>query len=155
MAVFKSSLDFCEPQVNKCSNGPSPTVIVRAGTGFLAKPFTSRLKAAFRYPLTTMQFSLFFFGRIDSAVENQRKTGVGKGSVFTCFNAPYEPCSSGPDCSLVPGKGFAWATSVYNCHSGTWQLGHTGGQRSLSLAAAYSQQECGPTAVLKRECVCR
>ena len=45
MAAFKSSLDVCEPQVNKCSTGRPPTVAVRARTSFLAKLFVSLLKA--------------------------------------------------------------------------------------------------------------
>ena len=87
MAAFKNSLDFCEPQVNKCSTALSPTVAVRAGTCFLAILFVSRLKATFRYPLTTAAILSVFLGRMDSAAENRHKTGSGKGCVFRCFNA--------------------------------------------------------------------
>ena len=88
MAPCRSSLDLCESQVNKCSTSLSPKVASRAGTSFLAKPLTSRLKAVFRYSLITeATLSVFFLGRIDGAVENQLKTGVGKGNVFTCFSA--------------------------------------------------------------------
>ena len=78
MTAFKCSLNSCEPQVNKCSTGLSPTVAVRAGTCFLAIPFVSRLKATFRYPLTTEAILSVFLGRMDSAAENQRKTGDGE-----------------------------------------------------------------------------
>ena len=69
MTVFESSLDLFEPQVNKCSTGLSPTVASRAGTSFLARPFTSRLKAAFRYPLITEAIPSVFLGRIDSKIK--------------------------------------------------------------------------------------
>ena len=87
MATFKSFLHFCEPQVNKCSTGLSLTVAVHAGPCFLAIFFVSRLKATFRHPLTTEAILSVILGRMDSAAENQRKTGSGKGSVFTGFNA--------------------------------------------------------------------
>ena len=87
MAPCKSSLDLCESQVNKCSTSLSRTVASRAGTSFFAKPFTSQLKAVFRSPLITEATLSVFLRKIDSAVENQRKTGVGKGNVCTCFRA--------------------------------------------------------------------
>ena len=70
MAAFKSSLDFCEPQINKCSTGLSPTVAVRAGTCFLAILFVPRLKGTFWYPLNTEAILSVFLGRMDSAAEN-------------------------------------------------------------------------------------
>ena len=88
MAAFKSFLDFCEPQVNKCSTGLPPTVAVPARTCFLAILFVSRLKGTFWYPLTTEAILSVFLGRMDSAAENQLKRVVANPYAFRAGTFP-------------------------------------------------------------------
>ena len=124
MAAFKSSLDFFEPQVNKCSTSLSPTVAVRAGICFLAILFVPLLKATFRYPLTTEAILSVFLGKMDSAAENQRKTGVAKASMFTSFNAAVRTLRTCMECAqCVHAACTMRACNVHSwCVRATWDV---------------------------------
>ena len=91
-------------------------------------------------------------------MENQRKTGVGKGSVFTCFNAAVSTLLIRAGLYPRTWKGIRLGNLSLQLslrHFATRAYKRSKVFVSLSLAAAYSLRGCVPTEVLKRECACR